>query len=338
MRKALLLTTALIGFAPSVAQAQSGCPYLAFGNVLTAAQWQLCFSNKQDSLSYTPVNKAGDFMLGELTTAAPTTATSGFNLPHGSAPTSPVNGDTWTTSAGLFARINGVTIGPMAPFGGSAGGSPGQIQYNNSGSFGGYTIGTGLGVSAGSLILSTPVATSNGGTGVNNPYSITLSGVISTGGALTTGGVLTTSNNFTTTGAFPMTLNALASVNFTLPNGTATAAALNLVDQILTGGFNATTLSNGTATGTFTPDCGNRGVQAIVGAAAPWTIAAPANDTPGCILLLTNPGSSVNIPTFSGYSEGTNTGDALTATTTANFSIFIWRVNGISGYRVAAHQ
>lgn len=43
-----------------------------------------------------------------------TTTQSGFSLPQGSAPTSPVNGDIWTTSAGLFVRINGGTVGPLA--------------------------------------------------------------------------------------------------------------------------------------------------------------------------------------------------------------------------------
>ncbi len=42
---------------------------------------------------------------------AGTTGVSSLRIPHGSAPTSPVNGDFWTTSAGgLFARINGATI------------------------------------------------------------------------------------------------------------------------------------------------------------------------------------------------------------------------------------
>lgn len=39
----------------------------------------------------------------------PTTATASINLPHGVAPTSPVNGDEWTTTAGAFHRINGIT-------------------------------------------------------------------------------------------------------------------------------------------------------------------------------------------------------------------------------------
>jgi hypothetical protein len=35
------------------------------------------------------------------------------NIPHGSAPSSPVNGDVWTTTAGLFVRVNGSTVGPL---------------------------------------------------------------------------------------------------------------------------------------------------------------------------------------------------------------------------------
>lgn len=44
-----------------------------------------------------------------LVTAASTTTRAGFNLPHGAAPTSPVDGDMWTTTTGLLVRINGVT-------------------------------------------------------------------------------------------------------------------------------------------------------------------------------------------------------------------------------------
>ena len=36
-----------------------------------------------------------------------------LNIPAGTAPSSPNNGDVWTTSTGLFAQINGVTVGPF---------------------------------------------------------------------------------------------------------------------------------------------------------------------------------------------------------------------------------
>lgn len=54
------------------------------------------------------------FTAGKLSTAASGTSKSGFRLPHGTAPTSPVDGDMWTTTAGLFVRINGATVGPLS--------------------------------------------------------------------------------------------------------------------------------------------------------------------------------------------------------------------------------
>ncbi|MCX5066655.1 SGNH/GDSL hydrolase family protein [Micromonospora lupini] len=44
---------------------------------------------------------------------ASTTTRAPLNIPHGAAPTSPVDGDMWTTTAGLFVRINGATVGPL---------------------------------------------------------------------------------------------------------------------------------------------------------------------------------------------------------------------------------
>jgi hypothetical protein len=49
-----------------------------------------------------------------LSLAASTTGTATLKIPHGAAPTSPVNGDIWTTTAGLYVRINGATVGPLS--------------------------------------------------------------------------------------------------------------------------------------------------------------------------------------------------------------------------------
>lgn len=49
-----------------------------------------------------------------LDTTASTAGGSGLRIPHGAAPTAPVNGDMWTTTAGLFIRINGATVGPLS--------------------------------------------------------------------------------------------------------------------------------------------------------------------------------------------------------------------------------
>lgn len=48
-----------------------------------------------------------------LNLPAGSTAASSMRLAHGAAPTSPVNGDMWTTTAGLFVRVNGATVGPL---------------------------------------------------------------------------------------------------------------------------------------------------------------------------------------------------------------------------------
>lgn len=108
-------------FFATPALAQSQCPPIIYGAVLTVAQWQSCFTAKNDVLGYKPVNKAGDFMLGKLITAPSSAASAGFNLPAGTAPTSPVDGDMWTTSAGLFLRAGGVTYGPISGSSGCSG-------------------------------------------------------------------------------------------------------------------------------------------------------------------------------------------------------------------------
>ena len=45
---------------------------------------------------------------------AATTSIPSVRLPHGTAPSSPTNGDMWTTTGGLYVRINGSTVGPLA--------------------------------------------------------------------------------------------------------------------------------------------------------------------------------------------------------------------------------
>lgn len=131
--RALVFLGVLLGGALPAA-AQSGCSYIATGAVLTAGQWNQCFAQKQNSLGYTPVNKAGDTMLGRLTMMASTTSFASMNIPHGVAPTSPNNGDIWTTTVGMFVRVNGVTVGPLtsASSASFAGTSPITVSFPSS--------------------------------------------------------------------------------------------------------------------------------------------------------------------------------------------------------------
>jgi hypothetical protein len=53
---------------------------------------------------------AGDTYDTKKTFATPSAAgVASYNMPHGVAPTTLANGDMWTTTAGLFARLNGAT-------------------------------------------------------------------------------------------------------------------------------------------------------------------------------------------------------------------------------------
>lgn len=47
---------------------------------------------------------------GKLISAAATTAQAGFNVPPGVVPTTPANGDLWSTNTGFFVRYNGGTF------------------------------------------------------------------------------------------------------------------------------------------------------------------------------------------------------------------------------------
>lgn len=44
---------------------------------------------------------------------AATTSISSVRMPHGAAPTTPTDGDWWTTTVGAYVRINGTTVGPL---------------------------------------------------------------------------------------------------------------------------------------------------------------------------------------------------------------------------------
>lgn len=109
-----LLLSLLFSLLFVVQAAAQTCP-LSFNNVLTPGQWQACFNAKQATLGYTPVNRAGDTMTGELTLTPSTSTNSGFNIPPGTAPTSPSDGDIWPTTTGFFFQTNSLITGILPP-------------------------------------------------------------------------------------------------------------------------------------------------------------------------------------------------------------------------------
>lgn len=51
---------------------------------------------------------------GTLQLNPSTQSAAAINMPQGAAPASPNNGDCWITTAGLYCRSNGISVGPMA--------------------------------------------------------------------------------------------------------------------------------------------------------------------------------------------------------------------------------
>ncbi|MGA2426859.1 MAG: hypothetical protein ABSG07_22900, partial [Terriglobales bacterium] len=125
-------------------------------------------SGNQITFQINAANTAYINSAGKLFTQPSASAQAGLNISPGTAPTSPLNGDCWTTSLGLYCYINGATVGP---YGG--------------GTLTGVTAGTGLtgGGTSGNVTvnLSTPVSVANGGTGTGSPGLIAGTNISITG-------------------------------------------------------------------------------------------------------------------------------------------------------------
>lgn len=71
--------------------------------------------------------------LAKQTFFTSTTSAAAINIPEGSVPSAPVNGDMWTTTAGLFVQIGGATVGPLSTggVGCTVSGTVNQMISNN---------------------------------------------------------------------------------------------------------------------------------------------------------------------------------------------------------------
>lgn len=304
------------------------CPYIANGAVLTAGQWQYCFQIKQDFLGYTPVNRAGDFMSGALVTAAPSTASAGLNLPPGSAPTTPVNGDIWTTSAGIFVRINGSTI-QLSSGGSTIGvGGTNQVAYYtapntvnglataNNGVL--VTSGGGVpsisstlpsGLSAANMTLTAPLISVLAGTVYGNPTGTAANMVATTSPILGVAGSSIGSIGFQNLTSGTETIQpatgALGAGVATLPAGT-----YNIVGDSLTQTLSAKTLASPALTGTVT---GNNTVPlTILAQIAGGTVLGNTGTGLANVAVTTQPvlgipGTSIGQISFANLTSGTET-------------------------------
>lgn len=149
---------------------------------------------------------------GTLTTAASTTTAAGLVLPHGVAATTPVNGAVWTTTSGLYAQINGSTVGPYIAASNGAAGFFRNLILDADGSD------TYAAAAADYIVLASSTGASKIVTGVSASCSTTSTGV----NGLDTGTIAESTwysiwviNNGTTTAC----LLSISSTTPTLPSG-----------------------------------------------------------------------------------------------------------------------
>jgi hypothetical protein len=127
---------------------------------------------------------------GKVSTIPSTTANAGFNVAHGVAPTTPVNGDIWTTTSGLFMRQNGVNkqyvdFDGSQTINGNKTFSNANQTLGNSTAAGTISVGTGATISGSTKTINIGTAGASGSTTAVNigssvagaTSSITLNGV-----------------------------------------------------------------------------------------------------------------------------------------------------------------
>ena len=191
---------------------------------------------------------AGATFTGLVSTPASTTTTAGLRLAHGAAPTTPVNGDVWTTTSGLFARINGGTqqyapLGSTNTFTGTNTFSGSTVSVGTSTAASTYNIGTGA------TLTATTKAINIGTNGVSgSTTNITIGNSIS--GATSTTTVAGTLN---ATGTSLDLGNSTAAATYNFGAGatlTATTKSVNIGTNGVAG--STTNIAIGSTTGTST--------------------------------------------------------------------------------------
>lgn len=175
-----------------------------------------------------------------LNLPASTTGVSSLRLAHGAAPTSPVNGDMWSTTAGFFGRVNGVTVGPF----GTGGGGSGTVTVVGAGSLTSTALVTG----GGTTTIQTPSATAT----LDSSGNISTPGSVSIGTAATTAGAISLAQGTTqATGTTNITIQAPAAV---------TSYIRTLPGSVGSTGFLLETVSGSVQTESLVPFTGSNNV------------------------------------------------------------------------------
>lgn len=249
---------------------------------------------------------------------AATTAISSLRLPHGTAPTSPVNGDMWTTTSSLLVRINGATVALGSGSGDVVG--PGSATDNAVVRFDGTT---------GKLVQNSAV------TIADTTGDITTAGAIITGSGGSVGGYWAGAQGTATTAptssvgfmapasvttAFMMTLPAAPTTGFFLNTGTSDPSTVSFVaftgtvnvvrstspsitTQVVVGGLTASGSGANdfsASTGTFLTSSGANtlsGAVTIADATTPSLTTAAGKTNTGFLLINGKTSGSVKLIT-----------------------------------------
>jgi hypothetical protein len=256
---------------------------------------------------------AGATFTGEIVTAASTTATAGLTLPHGTAPTTPVNGEIWTTTGGLFARINGGTQQFPAL-------STNNTFSNASSTYGSSTATGTINLASGATVSASTKTVNVATGGVSGSTTLTTIGPVLGASTTSIGGTTAASTLNLATGA---TLTATTKAVNIGTSGVA-GSTTNIAIGSTTGTSTTTLQGNVTASG-LTLDLGN-------------STATSASYTLGGGASISGATKTVNIGTggVAGSTTTVNIGSTLN-TTNVNFSVTNGTIS-LGGNATAATQ
>lgn len=217
---------------------------------------------------------AGATFTGLVGTPASTTTTAGLNVPHGAAPTTPVNGDVWTTTSGLFWRQNGSTkqtmnLGDTQTVSGNITFSNASLTLGNSTAASTYNLGTGATLNATTKAINIGTAGVSGST-----TNITIGSAVS--GAL---GTTTVNGNITATGTTLTLGNSTAASTINVGTGATLSGSTKTINIGTNGVIGSTNVINIGPTATSGNINFNNNSVALGSNSTATTAAADTNST-----------------------------------------------------------
>ena len=230
------------------------------GSYLTTASAASTYQTQAGMSSYlTTANAASTYaalagatFTGLVSTPASTTTTAGLRIAHGSAPTTPVNGDVWTTTGGFFWRQNGTTYQAVNLSGTQT--VSGAITFSNATlTLGNSTAASTYNLGTGATLAATTKAINIGTNGVASSTTNIAIGSTTGTNAITINGPTTLAGTVTATGTTLDLGNSTGTATYSFGSGTTTTGLSKAVNIGTNGGTGSTTnITIGTSVGTST--------------------------------------------------------------------------------------